>query len=45
VPPAVAEYIKKEHLYAGSGANAGARVAPHGKMLSLHRMTRSRKHE
>jgi nicotinate-nucleotide adenylyltransferase len=45
VPPAVAEYIKKEHLYAVSAANAGAGVAPRGKMLSLHRMTRSRKHE
>jgi nicotinate-nucleotide adenylyltransferase len=45
VPPAVAEYIKKEHLYAVSSANVGAGVAPRGKMLSLQRMTRSRKHE
>jgi nicotinate-nucleotide adenylyltransferase len=45
VPLAVAEYIKKEHLYAVNAANAGAEVAPRGKMLSLHRMTRSRKHE
>jgi nicotinate-nucleotide adenylyltransferase len=44
VPASVAEYIKKEHLYVVREANAGSGV-PHGKMLSLHRMTRSRKHE
>jgi nicotinate-nucleotide adenylyltransferase len=44
VPALVAEYIKKEHLYVVRAGNAGVGV-PHGKMLSLHRMTRSRKHE
>jgi nicotinate-nucleotide adenylyltransferase len=46
VPLAVAEYIKKEHLYCMGAPRAGAGGAPHGKMLSLHRgITRSRKHE
>lgn len=45
VPVPVAEYIKKEHLYSVGAASAGFGGAPHGKMLSLHRITRSRKHE
>jgi nicotinate-nucleotide adenylyltransferase len=46
VPQPVAEYIRKEHLYVESARKQGARSAPHGKMLSLHRGTaRSRRHE
>ena len=45
VPLPVAQYIRKEHLYVVGGGNAGAGFAPRGTMLSLHRMTRSRKHE
>lgn len=45
VPVPVAKYIKKQRLYVVTAANAGAGVAPRGTMLSLHRITRSRKHE
>jgi nicotinate-nucleotide adenylyltransferase len=44
VPSSWAEDIKKDHWCVGREANAGSGV-PHSKMLSLHRMTRSRKHE
>jgi nicotinate-nucleotide adenylyltransferase len=37
VPRLVAEYIKKEHLYAGSAAQAARGGTLRGKMLSWHR--------
>jgi nicotinate-nucleotide adenylyltransferase len=46
VPQPVAEYIKKEHLYAAGAPKTERRGARRGKMLSFERgITRSRKHE
>ncbi len=46
VPQAVAEYIRKEHLYSEGTPQPQAGAAAHRKMLSLHRgNTRSHKHE
>jgi hypothetical protein len=46
VPPAVAEYIKKEGLYVVSAPGTVLRSTGHGKMLSLHRgAARGRRYE